>query len=200
MKLTYTCSELFNLRSSSSCLNYISPHLFSNLKDLGIFRYRGKRGGFGNVNTSHQISRHNSYFTSPSSPSKFLKFRVFNARSINNKSLQIKDYVVENDIDLLAISETWLKSDENSDFVIRDICPSGYFFSHVPRPDRTGGGIGLLYKGLIKIETLQPLNPLETHELIVPFGSFYTYYLEPSVHGDGMTFKASNLMVYIAIL
>ena len=37
---------------------------------------------------------------------------MLNARSINNKTLHIKDYVVDNKIDILAITETWLKSDD----------------------------------------------------------------------------------------
>ena len=36
---------------------------------------------------------------------------LLNARSINNKALFIKDYVVDHQIDILGITETWTKSD-----------------------------------------------------------------------------------------
>ena len=36
---------------------------------------------------------------------------LLNARSINNKSLIIKDVVVDNNIDILALTETWLRAD-----------------------------------------------------------------------------------------
>ena len=58
---------------------------------------------------------------------------------------------MEKDIDILTITETWIKT-ENTDFVTRDICPSGYLFSHIPRVDRIGGGIAILYKNSFKIE------------------------------------------------
>jgi hypothetical protein len=59
-------------------------------------------------------------------------------------TFQIKDYVVEKDIDILALTETWLKDNVNSDFVIRDVCPSGY------RSGRSGGGV--IYKSALKLE------------------------------------------------
>ena len=64
----------------------------------------------------------------PSKPStKLLQYCVLNARSINNKTLHIKDYVVGNKIDILAITETWLKSDDDCYFTIRDICHKTMF-------------------------------------------------------------------------
>ena len=86
---------------------------------------------------------------------KKLHLSVLNARSINNKSLLIKDYVVEKQIDMLAITETWLKAGEVSDYIIRDICPKGYKFIHCPREYARGGGIGLLFKQNLKIKKLQ---------------------------------------------
>ena len=92
----------------------------------------------------------------PSKPStKLLQFCVLNARSINNKTLHIKDYVVDNKIDILAITETWLKSDDDCYFTIRDICPQDYVFNHIPRTTGTGGGVGLLFKKNLKIKKLQ---------------------------------------------
>ena len=43
---------------------------------------------------------------------KKLHLSVLDARSVNNKSLLINDYVVEMQIDILAITETWLKGGE----------------------------------------------------------------------------------------
>ncbi|CAB4035181.1 Hypothetical predicted protein, partial [Paramuricea clavata] len=47
-----------------------------------------------------------------------------NTRSINRKELFINDYVSENDIDILAMTETWLREDDN-EFSIAEICPTG---------------------------------------------------------------------------
>ena len=64
---------------------------------------------------------------------------------IRNKTLVIKDFVVDHAVDLLGITETWwhLRGD---DVTIGEFCPSGYRFVHTPRPVGTGGGVGLLYK------------------------------------------------------
>ena len=45
---------------------------------------------------------------------------LLNARSINNKALFIKDYVVDHQIDLLGITETWTKSDGESNRVVNE--------------------------------------------------------------------------------
>ena len=77
---------------------------------------------------------------------------LLNARSINNKALFIKDYVVDHQIDILGITETWTKSDGESNRVVNELSPRGYSFIHVPRKKRSGGGIGLLYNTSLKIE------------------------------------------------
>ena len=43
-------------------------------------------------------------------------FCLLNARSIRKKALHIKDYVVEHDLDVLEITETWLNSGEKDKY------------------------------------------------------------------------------------
>ena len=57
----------------------------------------------------------------------------------------------ENDIDILAITETWLQ-ENNNDFSITEMCPTGYQFHHVRRKNTRGGGAGLLLKKHIKVK------------------------------------------------
>ena len=63
--------------------------------------------------------------------------------------------MVDKNIDILALTETWLKSNECPDFITLDICPLGYAFVHIPRPNGTGGGIGLLYRKDLKIQQVK---------------------------------------------
>ena len=42
-----------------------------------------------------------------------LQLGLLNSRSINNKALLIKDYVIDDHFEFLAITETWTKSDIN---------------------------------------------------------------------------------------
>ena len=74
-----------------------------------------------------------------------------NTRSVNRKELSIKDYVSENDIDILAITETWLQ-ENNNDFSIAEMCPIRYQFHHVTRKNTRGGRVGLLLKKHIKVK------------------------------------------------
>ena len=34
---------------------------------------------------------------------------IFNAQSVRNRRLLVKDFIVENDVDIFALSETWLR-------------------------------------------------------------------------------------------
>jgi len=68
----------------------------------------------------------------------------FNARSVRNKSDEICDFVVENDLDVCAISETWLSGNDSDKIVCGDITPTGYSLKHMPRKGRRGGGVALL--------------------------------------------------------
>ena len=51
---------------------------------------------------------------------------VLNARSVRNKATDVGEYILDNDVDILALTETWLKDDDN---VIQGNCtPAGYTF------------------------------------------------------------------------
>ena len=59
--------------------------------------------------------------------------------------LLIKDWVVDNNIDILALTENWLQPDNKDDHIIGDLTPTGYSFYHSPRQTR-GDGVGILIK------------------------------------------------------
>ena len=82
---------------------------------------------------------------------KWLKCAFINSRSVRNKTIVINDTVVEKDIDLLFLSETWLGK-QDDDAVIAALKPDGYDFVHVPRPNKQGGGVAFLHKSQIKLK------------------------------------------------
>lgn len=51
----------------------------------------------------------------PSRP--VMNFGSVNAQFVRNRGITLIDYTVDNDLDLLAITETWLSSDVNNDRV-----------------------------------------------------------------------------------
>jgi len=83
-----------------------------------------------------------------------LQFCLLNTRSVRNKAMIIKDYVVDNNIDVLALTETWLRPDNVDDVEIGILCPTGYRFYHVPRCHSKGGGVGVLFKDCLNINTI----------------------------------------------
>ena len=173
--IRYTSQQLTVLRRNA---HLPTPTVISLLKDLHLFRFRGKRGGkqtksnfrfnqrrdlepkfmqtcsvmARQTHTSQDKDNVRKNKDKGKTPSpKALQLALLNARSLNNKSLIIKDYVVENNIDIMAFTETWLKPDTNDNTTtIRNLCPQGYAFYHLPRQNRTGGGVGLLYNKQLK--------------------------------------------------
>ena len=67
--------------------------------------------------------------------------------------MAVKDFVVDQDIDILAFTETWLRPGNIDDVEIRTLCPTGYRFLHVPRGHSRGGGVGLLFKDTLQINS-----------------------------------------------
>ena len=65
------------------------------------------------------------------------------------KTLATVDYVKDEDVDILVLTETRIRSDGRNQIVEGDICPNVY--THVEREYDKGGGAGLLYKSNIKI-------------------------------------------------
>ena len=78
-------------------------------------------------------------------------FSHLNSRSICNKSSLIKNFIADHDIDLCALTETWLRGDDSDLYNIRDICPAGYVFYHAPRLHSTGGGVGVVLTNNFKV-------------------------------------------------
>ena len=76
---------------------------------------------------------------------------LFNSRSVTNKTSVIYEKVVHDDLDLLALTETWL-NDTHDMPCIGQLTPSGYTFRNAPGKTGKGGGVGLLYKSNLKVK------------------------------------------------
>jgi hypothetical protein len=75
---------------------------------------------------------------------------LWNCQSAKNKTTAIHDYAVDNHIDIMGLTETWLGDQDQ--VTIGEICPPGYKFQHVPRPGGKYGGVGILYKSNIEVK------------------------------------------------
>ena len=81
---------------------------------------------------------------------------LLNARSIVNKSGTIREEVIHKEVDILGITETWIRDGDEP--VIIDMCPPNYRFTGHQRPDdkgRRGGGVGFLLKSDLEVKEKQ---------------------------------------------
>ena len=63
-----------------------------------------------------------------------LNVSLMNCQSIGNKTSEIVDYVVDHDVDVVALTEIWLKVDDQDNAKsIGDVTPDGYPFKYVAR-------------------------------------------------------------------
>lgn len=72
------------------------------------------------------------------------KLCVINAQSARNKTDLIKDYLIEKDCHMCAITETWFNEKDN--FVIQNVTPKNYSIKFRNREHKRGGGVALIYR------------------------------------------------------
>ena len=73
-----------------------------------------------------------------------LKCGLINIQSIRNKSLEICEFIKDNHIDILLITESWLKGTVADKAIIGESTPESHRFHHVPRQDKRGGGVAVI--------------------------------------------------------
>ena len=127
------------------------------VKNLGILRrsiqtVRGTKGGRHKERKFDLITGRNAEnivtLGRVSDGKIFLTVGCVNTRSIRNKTSDLVTSMVDDNYDICMITETWLREDDS---VKRAECTlPGLNFQDVPRTDRNGGGIGLLYKSRFK--------------------------------------------------
>ena len=83
-----------------------------------------------------------------------------NTRSIVNKIQPFQQYILDQNIDIYSITETWIKKD-NTDMITKEIPPPGYnILSHPCMDGRCGGGLGMAYRDYI---TISPNKVTKNH-------------------------------------
>ena len=101
----------------------------------------------------------------PSGPNERIKIATMNGISNKPKTAPFSEYVTAKNLDIVAVTETWLKHDETKS-TIADISSPGCSFFHEPRTDqRAGGGVGILVSDQFKTE-IHPLPSFKTFEAI----------------------------------
>jgi hypothetical protein len=143
--MTYTRGELLSIGYSYSAK--LDKDVIHTLRCLGICVTKTTRGCRGSGVSHKVIGTDQHKLGHPSTnlcdKSSSLLFGLLNARSVNNKQTSICETINENNLDLLAITETWLDRDDN--VTIGNLCPPGYHGLNIAR-DKRGGGLLLSLK------------------------------------------------------
>ena len=84
-----------------------------------------------------------------------LKLAHINIRSCRNKEVEISLFLKENDIDILSLNETWLKSNFKLDI-------PNYTIARRDRLRRQGGGVAILARNDIKFDIIDPCSTSNT--------------------------------------
>ncbi len=155
-KIYYSRNELLYLNKYDQ---QTAPHLpcdlWNHLKNLSISNRcrlpRKKRGGrkkprrsgeksdFTITSPADYILERTTSITDPDNPDACVNLCVLNARSVRNKTHILCDYIVDNDLDIFAITESWLSDSNKHKKTIGELSLPGYDLFHVPRPNRRGG-------------------------------------------------------------
>ena len=150
-KLTYTSKALHKAQrpSKEDYMRYHLPYdIRARIISFGIrkrqmkHQYRRSRAGqnlfhhiaiisrrLKDTSTSiqNQTSRHENLIypnLQTLKPNGIISLSHINARSVCNKTLELQTYITERSIDVCAITETWLRPDDQ--VTLPDITPSGY--------------------------------------------------------------------------
>ena len=66
---------------------------------------------------------------------------LINIGSKRSKFVSYADFTNSNKSDVIAVTETWLRSDDTDSF-ISSVTPTGYKYTHVPCSEGRGSGVG----------------------------------------------------------
>ena len=135
--LSYSGDALhsFNVQPTSRLCRNVRKRLFS----IGIWSPRYKH-----VNSDVKQSFDHSVT---------VRKGVMNCQSIGGKLDIVFDHVKENQLDFVALTETWLSNEDSKNkHVIDQFIAHGYTLHHSPRTSgRRGGGVGILVNNAIKV-------------------------------------------------
>ena len=94
-----------------------------------------------------------------------VSFCLINARSICNKTLLIRDFIDDRNLDIIGFVGTWFTDSSTVD--IATLTKPGYELAHFPRLNRRGGGCGLMYKSTLTLVSSKQIQSEAFEGMIV---------------------------------
>ena len=88
-----------------------------------------------------------------------------NPWSVCNKTTFLFDFIIDQSMDLFALTETWLSGTEKDNAILSALLPKGYNIKHNPRGSR-GGGTALIYKSSLCVKSVPDTSVHPSFELL----------------------------------
>ena len=142
-------------------LSLITVKMIRHLR-LNQRKLRRKRGGImksnkdrpnginkDNITTIHVMKNHTIQ------RSKLFTTLLINIQSIKCKDSLLLDELITNKVNMCIVTETWLKDQDQLWLETNNLVQNGYRIDNVNRPNRTGGGLAIIYKSSIDIKLLK---------------------------------------------
>ena len=99
------------------------------------------------------------------SEEKNWSFTLLNPRSVKNKTLSINDFILDSNIDLLALTETWLGTNIDKT-VLSELTPNTHKIHCVSRQGQRGGGTAVVYNTNINVNLVKSPTNFTHFELL----------------------------------
>jgi hypothetical protein len=140
--MSWTREFILSLRPPTLISTRPPPKVLYKFHNLGILRRLSTRRG----------CRAGKLANRDKAAKKFASICLINARSIGNKTTLLSHLIQSEQVDVLAITETWLSADRHD--ALEDSCPTGFTSLHVPRPNSNGDGVAVIFRSSIEASSL----------------------------------------------
>nr|XP_054768161.1 uncharacterized protein LOC129275690 [Lytechinus pictus] len=222
--ITYTREQLYDVAHHDVCHQRLSPVLWKKLTTLGIsHKKRTKRSKRTWMKRRNKILRSSlSTFPDDKSPTKDTSLTcissgeadfslvcnkglkkgsqtvigLWNARSLSNKTVCTCDLILDNNLDVLVVTESWLTGDCRDDTVIADLKSTlpNYEILHCPRKTSRGGGICVIHRSsaTTSVKEIHKFSSFELLDLSIRFSPssvlhLYAVYRPPPSSSNKLT-------------